>query len=734
MIRFLFLLFLILSCKTPSESSSFLGDLLKTDLSPEEKAEVLLNEMTFREKVEFIRGQAWKNQGCIPRLGLPPIKYQDATMGISFWGTSFPSTLITTATWDRNRMRDLSRAVAREGIARGEKVILGPGVNIYRMPTGGRNCEYMGEDPFLTSEMTRVYVTEMQNQGAIAVVKHFAANNQDFDRHGTSSDIDERTLREIYLPPFEAAVKAGVGAVMTGYNPVNGFPMSENKRLVTDILKTEWGFDGFVVSDWMSLYSTEGAFTAGVDLEMPSDSSYFAYHKINNLNLPEKESLLNDKVRRILTTYFRFHVYEDFQWHYRLQQNPEEHDVLAREIAEEGIVLLKNEDSILPLPQNEKKSIAVVGYNSRFLNTTTVGACTVFCRRPGRMLTVNLMDGFRPYRDDDTRISHVTMADTVALKKADAVIYVAGLWVFGEGEANDRHWDMKPKNRSDIEKLKRLNSNIIVVSNYGSGIETESWINGVKGLIYLGYAGKWADAALARVIFGDVNPSGKLPFTMVKQWDDFGPVAAQIENPDKLVIWPRDADYPVTPMLGTGRFKVFGGNPKMLKSKNRDIFENDPQAYDRMEHMVYAEGRYLGYRYLDKTGKAAQFPFGFGLSYTSFAFDDLAVSKKTFSVEEGTEVSLTVSNTGERAGAEVVQVYVHDPVSRLDRVYKELKGFEKIFLQPGETRNVTIPLTEEAFRYYDDTLGKWVTEPGQFDILVGNCAENILLRASVTLR
>ena len=239
---------------------------------------------------------------------------------------------------------------------------------------------------------------------------------------------------------------------------------------------------------------------------------------------------------------------------------------------------------------------------------------------------------------------------------------------------------------------------------------------------------------MAHIVFGDVNPSGKLPFSMVKQWEDFGPVAAQLENPDKLIVWPRDTKYRIVSPLGVGRFKVFGGDPKMLKSKNFGLFENDPVSYDRMDHMVYAEGRYLGYRYLDKAAKKAQFPFGFGLSYTDFKIDQLKVSRSSFSQGEEIKVTVSVTNTGDCAGAEVVQLYVHAVDSKVDRVQKELKGFEKVRLEPGETKSVSMPLTADSFRYYDTEESRWITEPGVYEILIGNSSENLTLVTSVTFR
>lgn len=727
-------LFSLLSCATQTDRDTFLQKVMAQNLSIDEKAQMIVNEMTFDEKAAFINGSEWKVQGEVKRLGLPAVAMQDSTMGVTFDGTSFPSTLLVTSSWNREAMAQMAQAVAKEAKARGERVILGPGVNIYRVPNCGRNFEYMGEDPYLASEMTIAYVKAMQQENVIACVKHFLANNQDFDRHGTSSDIDERTMREIYLPPFEAAVKAGIGSVMTGYNPVNGFPMSENRYLITDILKNEWGFKGFVVSDWMSVYSTEGAFVGGLDLEMPSRSPYFDPKRIAALNLPDKEKLLDEKVFRIVRTYIENGLYDGPQADTSLAKNPKEHDALAVKLAEEGIILLKNQDNILPIDQSEPKKVVLVGDNSMNLNTTTVGACTVFTGRPGRMMTVNALSGFKPYRDKETKISHCAVSNAATIKKADVVIYIAGMSVFAEGESNDRAWEMSAKNCREIQKLAKLNPNLVVVSNYGGGVETESWIHNVKGFIHLGFAGKWADAALAKIIFGDVNPSGKLPYTMVKEWLDFGPAAAQAENPDKLVTWPKETKYRNVSPLGTGRFKVFGGDPKMLKSSAFDQFEYSADVYDRMDHMVYAEGRYLGYRYLDKVNRAAQFPFGFGLSYTEFSMEDLTVSRKSFSAAQGTEVSVTVKNNGDHAGAEVVQVYIHDPVSSLDRVYKELKGFEKVFLNPGESKTVTITLNEESFRYYDDTQKKWVAEPGQFDILVGNSSANLPLQTSVTLQ
>lgn len=731
---------LFLSCQSGVNDVSFLQKVLDQNLTADEKATLILEEMTTEEKMMFIRGEGWKNHGTVERLGLPTVSVEDSSSGIFLKGTSFPAPLVAACSWNRSLLTEMGAAIAEEGRAYGKSVILAPGVNIYRMPTCGRNFEYFGEDPYLASEMAVAYIGGMQQNGTVAVIKHLAANNQDYDRHTISSDIDERTLREIYLPAFEKAVKAGVGAVMTGYNPVNGFPMAENKRLITDILKEEWGFRGFVMSDFYSVYSTEGSFVAGLDLEMPEKSGFYSLSRLKSLKVENKETLLDDKVFRILRTYISFGVYD-----YLLNRNAgvpadfEKNNLLARRIAEEGIVLLKNEDSLLPFTPDKKQTILITGYNGYHLNTTAVGACTVFNGRPGRLMTLNLANGFKSYQTKNTKIRMAGVSDIASIRKADAVIYVAGLWIFGEGEVNDRSWDLKEKQIKDIKKLKELNPNVIVVSNYGSGIETESWIDDVKCFLHVGIAGKWADVALARILFGDVNPSGKLPYTMVKYWEDFAPVAAQNAHPDQFVVMPRETRYNEFPMMGVGPGKGYGGDPRILKSRNTDIFEYSPDAYDKMKHMEYAEGRYLGYRFLDKVNRRAQFPFGFGLSYTQFQISDCHVSGNVSASAFGKEknesftVSVSVTNSGSRAGAEIVQFYVHALNPKADRVYKELKGFEKVFLQPGETKRVSVCLGEEAFRRYDPNVKKWVVDAGEYLVMIGNSAENLPVSGKVTI-
>ena len=721
------------ACASIAEKHSFLQEVLSLEATADEKAQMILDAMTYEEKIRFLSGEGWKDHGTVKRLGLPTISYEDATAGIFLNGTNYPAPLVAAASWNSELLFAMGEAVAKEGRYYGKDIILGPGVNIYRMPTCGRNFEYFGEDPYLASQLAISYINGVQSDGSIAVIKHYAGNNQDYDRHTVSSDIDERTLREIYLPTFEAAVKAGVGIVMSGYNPLNGFPMSENKRMITDILKNEWGFDGFVVSDFYSVYSTEGAFVSGLDLEMPQKSGDFAVKKIKNLTVPDKDKLLNEKVFRILKTYLKFGVYDRIVAGEKEIPDFEKWNQLAQKIAEEGIILLKNEDNLLPLKKDKEQTILLVGRSSRRFNTTAIGACTVFNGRLGRLFTVGLIDGFKEYRSKNTKIRWASVNDVAALKKADAVIYTIGLGPFGEGEVNDRSWDMTRRNLREIEKLKKYNKNIIVISNYGAGIETESWIDGVKCFIHAGIAGKWADRALARIIFGDVNPSGKLTYTMVKEWEDFAPVAAQMQHPELFVVHPRDTKYLNFPLVGFGPRRAYGGISKMLKSKNPDQFEYSTESYDKMKHMTYAEGRYLGYRYLDKVGKKAQFPFGFGLSYTTFDFNHLTVSQKSISAAESTNIKVTVTNTGEMSGAEVVQLYVSAKQPQTDRVLKELKGFEKVFLLPGESQTVSIDLPPEAFRYYDVDEKRWRIDPGEYEILIGNSSANLILKTAVTV-
>ncbi len=728
------------STKGVDPDSYKVKEILSSSLSVEDKAEAILSLMTLEEKMLYIHGSEFKAHGKVERLGLQEVFYQDSTMGVTSDGTGFPATLLAVASWDKELMRKFGATVGEEALAKGYKVLLGPGVNIYRAPTCGRNFEYCGEDPYLAKVMSSEYIIGAEDTGVITTVKHFIANNQDADRHGTSSDVSERALREIYLPSFKSAVKAGVSTFMTSYNPLNGFPTTENRWLLTKVLRDEWGFDGFIMSDWWCTYSTEGPFVSGLDLEMPSDSWVYRLENLQTLyksgRIPKDEfvKILDEKVLRILKVYIRKNVYTTPRFNPGAKARCPEHDKISEDIAKSSIVLLKNKNSILPIDKNKKQNIVITGSHSFSLNTTSFGACTVLSNRDGKLFSVDPMVAFREYIDNDTNISRVPATCYNNFSKADKVIYFAGFGAFTEGEAHDRAWDLPATKVKEIKNIAKYTDNLIVVLNVGNSVETESWIDDVEGLLYVSFPGHRGDYAIASILFGDTNPSGKLPFTMAKKWEDLSAPYAQKNNPNLLVTWGRfeKSKYKKLPLAGKGKGKALGGAPSILKSSKLDEFENSVTAYDKMDHMVYAEDIYVGYRHFDTNNIKPQFPFGFGLSYTKFEMSKLKIQRYR-NMENCFTVSINVKNVGDVAGAEVIQLYINDEKSELDRPEKELKGFTKVYLRPNEEKTVSLKLSCDDFSYFNDKKGEWVLEKGKFNILVGNSSKNILLSDSITL-
>lgn len=689
----------------PSPRKSFINgedvhQFVGKDDSPSEKAHKILGQMTLEEKIDFIGGLQWFAVRPVPRLGLDAMWMADASSGVRGVGRStvFPCMVSMAATWDRDRIRKAAAVLAEECRAKGVSCLLGPGVNIARVPTCGRNFEYMGEDPYLTAEGACAYIDGLQKNGVAASIKHYALNNSDYDRNKLGSDADERTLREIYLPAFEAAVKkAGVLSVMSSYNPINGVSASENRRMLTDILKNEWGFEGFVVSDWLSCYDAEKPFNAGLDLEMPN-AMYMNRKNLTRLLAKGRitETDLDDKVTRILSSFFAAGAYERPIVDVNARENGPEHLLTACETAAEGTVLLKNDNNVLPLDFSQKPmTVLVTGSRAKDFETGGGGSSRVTSYQK-----VSPVDALRERVGDRGKILYSASPSASALKKADAVVVCAGFSYGIEGEFHDRPWRLPKKDRRLILKAAECNPRTVVVLNTGGAVETEEWSPKTAAVVDVFFPGDASGRVVADVLLGNVNPSGKLPFTFAKKWSDYPSVENYVKVPEKF-----------------GLLRVTGPAGMRFLRRLKKPF-------------VYEEGIFVGYRHFVTAGIEPAFAFGHGLSYTTFAITDVKISSEKMKKGECPEISATVTNTGAREGAETVQMYLSDEKASLPRPAKELKGFEKVFLKPGESKTVRLPITEESLRFYHPSNRGWCVEPGRFTAFIGNSSVSVAAAVS----
>ncbi|UBD73974.1 glycoside hydrolase family 3 C-terminal domain-containing protein [Parabacteroides goldsteinii] len=711
----------------------------------EERVEDALSRLTLEEKVALTHAQSKFCSPGVARLGIPEFWMTDGPHGIRpevLWDeweqagwtndscVAFPALTCLAASWDPEIARLYGKSIGEEARYRNKTVLLGPGVNIYRSPLNGRNFEYMGEDPYLAGKMVVPYVQGVQQNGVAACVKHYALNNQEVNRHTTNVIVDDRALYEIYLPAFKAAVQEGnAWAIMGSYNLYKNQHGCHNQYLLNDILKGEWGFDGVVVSDWGGVHNTQEAITNGLDMEFGSwtnglsngasnayDNYYLAdpYLKlIREGKVGTKE--LDDKVRRILrlahrTTMDRNRPYGSLC--------SEAHFTAARRIGEEGIVLLQNRNNLLPIDLNQAKRIAVIGENAIKMMTVGGGSSSLkvkyelspldgIRKRVGDQAEVIYARGYvgdpsgeyngvKSGQDlEDSRSPEELIAEAVAVaKEADYVIFIGGL-------NKSAHQDCEDADRKElglsygqdkvITALAKANKNLIVVNISGNAIAMP-WVKEVPAIVQAWYLGSEAGSAIASVLTGDVNPSGKLPFTF--------PASLQDVGAHKL------GEYPGTPCND--------GSP--------------------IVDQKYNEGIFVGYRWVDKEKTKPLFSFGHGLSYTTFAYGKAVADKKVMGQDEMLTITLPVTNTGSREGSEVIQLYISDLKSSLPRPVKELKGFSKVKLAPGETREVTFTIGKEALSFFDDTRHEWIAEPGKFEALVGASSTDIRNRVAFELK
>ncbi|CEP78497.1 glycoside hydrolase family 3 C-terminal domain-containing protein [Defluviitoga tunisiensis] len=654
----------------------------------------LIAQMTLEEKASLCSGLDNWHTKPIERLGIPSIRMSDGPHGLrkevpnqqtSVPSTCFPTAVTTASSWDRELIKQMGQAIAQECQAEEVDIILGPAINIKRSPLCGRNFEYFSEDPYLSSQLATAYIQAVQSMGVGTSLKHYAANNQEYRRFTIDETIDERTLREIYLSNFEGAVKEGKPwTVMCSYNRVNGILASENKYLLTEILKEEWGFEGFVVSDWGAVDERVDALEAGLDLEMPSsygigDQKIIEAVKIGKLD--EKE--LDQTVERLLKIIFKAVDNRNRGTTYDKQA----HHKLARKIAGESMVLLKNQDNILPL--KKEGTIAIIGAfakkpryqggGSSHVNPTKLdNALEEIEKLVQGKAKIIYEEGYN--LDNDEMNQELIDKAKETAKKSNVAIIFAGLPDRYESEGYDRKHMKMPENHNKlIEEVSKVQPNTIVVLSNGAPVEIP-WIDKVKGLLESYLGGQAGGGAVADILFGEVNPSGKLAETF----------------PKKL-----------------------SHNPSYL---------NFPGEGNKVE---YREGVFVGYRYYDKKEIEPLFPFGYGLSYTTFEYTDIIVDKKEITDKETIEVKVKVKNTGKVKGKEIVQLYIRDVESKVNRPEKELKGFEKIELAPGEEKTVTFKLDKRSFAYYNTEIRDWYVESGEFEILVGKSSKEIELKETV---
>ena len=712
-----------------AEIPAYLDDTLPL----EQRVQDALSRMTTAEKIAVIHAQSKFSSPGVQRLGIPGIWCTDGPHGIRpdvLWDeweqagatndscVAFPALTCLAATWNPEMSALYGKSIGEEARYRNKNVLLGPGVNIYRTPLNGRNFEYMGEDPYLTSQMVAPYVKGVQDNGVAACVKHYALNNQEADRDHVNVLVDDRTLHEIYLPGFKAAVQdGGAWSIMPGYNKYNGDHACENQTLLIDILKGDWGFDGVAISDWGAVHNTEKVAQNGLDMEFGSwtnglnwgasnayDDYYLAkpYEKlILEGKLPMSD--LDDKAARVLRLIMRTEMNRNRPYG---SLNSDEHYAAARKIGGEGIVLLKNDKDVLPVASGVKK-ILVVGENAIKMMTVGGGSSSLKAQRETLPLDgikkaaadrgievayergyvgdiTGEYNGVKTGQDlSESRTAEQLIADAVkAAKDADMVIFIGGL-------NKSDHQDAEGVDRLDfslpygqdkvIEALAAANPNLAVVNLTGNAYEMP-WRDQVPAIVQGWYIGSEAGNAIADVLFGEVNPSGKLPFTFAKALNDYAAHAA--------------------------------GDAEMYPGVNGDV--------------QYKEGLDVGYRYTDKLKKdRVNYAFGHGLSYTSFTLGKPELSSKSFGGDGTVTVTVPVTNTGDAYGSEVVQLYVRDEKSSVYRPYKELKAFGKVNLAPGETKDIKLTVDRNAFAFYNPADGMWTVEPGRFQLLIGDASDNI---------
>ena len=662
----------------------------------------LISQMTLKEKASLCSGKDFWHLKSIERLGLPEIMVCDGPHGLrkqnaenkkvgignSYPATCFPTAVTTACSWDRDLIYKMGQALAEECLQHGVSVLLGPGVNMKRSPLCGRNFEYFSEDPELAGEMGAAFIAGVQSKGIGTSLKHFAGNSQEMKRMTSNSIIDERALREIYLRAFEKAVKKSQPwTVMNAYNLLNGTYCSENDWLQNKVLRNEWGFKGAVVSDWGAVNDRVAGLNAGNDLEMPSSGG------VNDAKIVEAvkcgvidETTLDERVDKLIDIILKGAANKKPGYKFDVKA----HNLLSRQIAEQSMVLLKNDGNILPLKRVEGEYVAVIGAfadnpryqgaGSSIINPTMIDSGRrAFNNSP---ISVKFADGYDRSGKRKNEDAYITEACNLAKNVSKAVVFI-GLTDDYESEGFDRSTMKLPDGHNRlVEAVSRVNDNVIVVLEGGSPVEMP-WADDVKAILNAYLGGQSVAPAIVDVLTGKANPCGKLAETY----------------PVCLKDTPTSFRYP-----------------------------------DSKEDVQYRESIFIGYRYYDKVERNVRFPFGFGLSYTSFEYSDIKLKKKNLTKGEGAKVTFTIKNTGDVAGSEIAQVYVAKPESKIFRAPKELKGFVKIHLDPGEEKKVSVELDDRAFAFWNTATEDWCVESGEYKILVGASSRDIRLEAAAKMK
>ncbi len=705
----------------------------------EARVQDLLTRLTPEEKASLLAGSGWMESTPIPRLGIPAIKMADGPMGVRAWygpssstnasaaaqnfsSTAFPAGILMAATWDPELVRAEGKVIAEEVKAFGRDMILGPTVNIQRNALWGRNFESYGEDPYLSGRIATGYILGVQGEGVIASVKHLAVNDQEYERHRANAVVDERALHEIYTPAFKAAVQQGhVYTVMSAYNRLNGQFCAENTDLLRKTLDGELGFRGFVISDWGSTYSTAPTVNAGMDLEMPGgdraanwlagDGEVITNNQGTFLTPPKvlaalhagaiTPATLDDNAGRILRVLFLSGLYDHPHTATNQVDLPAQR-ALTRRAAAEGLVLLKNEAETLPLTASSLHTIAVIGPNAAIARVGGGGSGLVHPNQaispldairqhaaPGITVTYAAGAGMTTGSSEDRTKegadlrAHLLAEAVATASKADVALLFVGYSSDLESEGFDRKSLDLPQGQDDlIAAVAKANPHTIVIFNAGDPIRMTPWADQVPAILDAFYPGEEGANAVADVLFGAVNPSGKLPFTMLNDW---------------------------------------------AQSPARATYPGDAQLND-----LHTEGIYVGYRYFDKHALVPRYPFGHGLSYTKFAYSNATITPAA-SPDQLATVTFTLTNTGSRKGAEVAQLYIHPVAPTLDRPLQELKGFARVELAPNESRTVTIPFDRAALSYCSVATHAWQADPGAYDLEIGASSRDLRLKTTYIL-
>ena len=662
-------------------------------------ADSVLRLMTLDEKISYVGGDRNFFVRPIPRLNLQEVYMSDATEGVHIRenahelgiakyamekSTSFPSPICLASTWDPQLAYDYAQSIGEECRLGGIGILLGPGQNEYRHSQCGRNFEYFGEDPFLRSRLIEQYVKGVQSTGTVATLKHFVANNTDYYRRKSNSVIDERTLHEIYLPSFKAGIDAGAKAVMTSYNLLNGEYCGQSEAVINDILRKQLGFKWLVMTDWWSVYDGEKVARSGQDLEMPLAVGLKDAHSLissGKVTVAEIDRM----AKCILRTYFAMKL-GDRKRDSTLESRFPDHESIALQTAREGIVLMKNANGILPIKENVKNMLIT----GDFIDTLARGGGSAEVKGYDIRLMIDEMKEFF-----GARINYVNKPSAGQLASADVVICNVGT---KDSEGWDRPFELPADQELRVQECVNANHHTVVIVTSGSGVKMTNWASKAAAILYAWYGGQVGNQALAEIVAGMTNPSGKLPITIEKDFKD-SPGYGYIPSGEKL----------------------YGGW--------NDHDEKTHPVYD----IHYSEGVFVGYRWYEKKQIEPLFPFGWGLSYTTFEYSNLNVSKLKFRPEDTLTVTFTLKNTGAAKGSEIAQLYLQDIASSVPRPLKELKGFQRVELDPGESKQVALRLTKSDFSYWNPATKDWFAEKGSFIIMIGSSSRNIRLEKEVEL-